>query len=109
MMIPKDFSRFFDDQGQNAAQSPLRAYFPPAVIERLRVSSVAPSRLFGAELRLETDPEAEASFTLDLLRLLGDGDGFEWPVDDLGRCLALAVFREHTRQRLNVRMARPAN
>jgi hypothetical protein len=99
MMIPEDFSRFFDDQGQNAAQSPLRAYFPVSVIERLRASSVAPSRLFGAELkRLETEPEAEPSFTLDLARLLGDAGGFDWPVNDLGRCLALAVFHEHAKQ-----------
>jgi hypothetical protein len=103
---PDDLDRFLDeifaDQSQDAAQSPLNAYFPVAVIERLRASPVAPSRLFVAELkRLETDPEAEQSFTLDLFRLLGDEDGFEWPVDDLGRCLALAVFREHTKQLLS--------
>jgi hypothetical protein len=57
--------------------------------------------------RLESDPEAEASFTLDLFRLLSDENGFEWPVDDLGRCLALAVFREHTKQRLNSKNAEP--
>jgi putative addiction module component (TIGR02574 family) len=33
-------------------------------------------------------------------RLLGDEDGFDWPVDDLGRCLALAVFREQAKQRM---------
>ena len=49
---------------------------------------------------LETEPELEESFTLNLFRLLGDEDRFEWPVDDLGRCLALAVFREHAKQRL---------
>jgi hypothetical protein len=29
---------------------------------------------------------------------LADEESFDWPVDDLGRCLALAVFREHTRE-----------
>jgi hypothetical protein len=29
---------------------------------------------------------------------LGDEDGFDWPVDELGRCLALAVFREQAKQ-----------
>jgi hypothetical protein len=48
--------------------------------------------------RLETEPDLQDSFTLDLFQLLGDEDGFDWPVDDLGRCLALAVFREHTKQ-----------
>jgi hypothetical protein len=32
---------------------------------------------------------------------LGDEDAFDWPLDDLGRCLALSVFREHTKQRLS--------
>ena len=105
-MTPDDFDRLFDDafddRGDAAAQSPLRAYFPPAVIERLRASSVAPSRLFVAELkRLETEPELQKSFTLDLFRLLGDEDSFDWPLDDLGRCLALAVSQEHTKQRLS--------
>jgi hypothetical protein len=74
-MTPEDFDHFFEDgdQSQDAAQSPLRAYFPVAVIELLRVSPLPPSRLFGAEMkRLETDSEAEASFTLDLFRLLGN-------------------------------------
>ena len=51
--------------------------------------------------RLETEPELQESFTLDLFRLLGDEDGFDWPVDDLGRCLALAVFREQAKQRMD--------
>lgn len=38
---------------------------------------------------------------MDLFRLLGDEDGFDWPVDDMGRCFPLAVFREHTKQRLS--------
>jgi hypothetical protein len=42
----------------------------------------------------------QESFTLDLFRLLGDEDRFAWPLDDLGICLALAVFREHTKERL---------
>ena len=42
-------------------------------------------------------PAAEESFTLDLFRLLGDEERFDWAVDDLG--LALAVFREYTKQR----------
>jgi hypothetical protein len=51
--------------------------------------------------RLETDPELEESFTLDLFRLLGDEERFDWLVDDVGRCLAVTVFREHTKQRLS--------
>jgi hypothetical protein len=78
------------------------------VAERLRASSVAPSRLFVAELkRLETNPELQESFTLDLFRFLGDEHGFEWPVDDLGRCLALAVFREHTKERVSSQEPEP--
>jgi hypothetical protein len=39
-MTPEDFSRFFENDvpSQDAAQSPLRAYFPVTVIERLRAS-----------------------------------------------------------------------
>ena len=51
--------------------------------------------------RRETEPELQESFTLDLFRLLGDEDGFDWPVDHLGRCLALAVFREQAKQRMD--------
>ena len=78
---------------KSTEQSPLKAYFPVSVIERLRGSSVAaPAYFFQYLKRLETEPELQESFTLDLFRLLGDEDGFDWPVDDLGRCLALAVF-----------------
>jgi hypothetical protein len=48
--------------------------------------------------RLESDPTTEQSFTLDLFRLLGDEDGFDCSMDDLGRCLALAIFREHAKK-----------
>jgi hypothetical protein len=86
---------------QNATQSPLIAYFPAAVVERLRASSAPPSAQFFRYLkRLETEPELEKSFTANLFRLLADEESFEWPLDDLGRCLALAVFREHTKHRL---------
>ena len=51
--------------------------------------------------RLETDPEAEQGFTHDLFRLSTDGESFEWPTNDLGRCLALSVFREQTIDRLD--------
>jgi hypothetical protein len=69
------------------------------VVERLRASSVpAPVLFFEYLKRVETDPEAERSFTHDLFWLLGDEDGFEWPADDLGCCLALAVFREHAKE-----------
>ena len=71
-------------------------------IERLRRSSVAaPAYFFQYLKRLETEPELQESFILDLFRLLGDEDGFDWPVDDLGRCLALAVFREQAKQRMD--------
>ena len=111
-MNPEDFSRFFggafDDQSGDADQSSLRAYFLVAVIERLRASSVAaPAHFFQYLKRLETEPEVESSFTLDLFRLLGDEDGFEWPVDDLGRCLARGVFREHTKERLSSQEPEP--
>jgi hypothetical protein len=43
----------------------------------------------------------------DLFRLLSDEDGFDWPLDDLGLCLALAVFREHTKERLKSRDPEP--
>jgi hypothetical protein len=105
-MTPEEFDRLFDgaftEWARDPAQSLLVAYFPPTVIERLRASSVsAPALLFFEYLkRLETDPETEQSFTEDLFRLLGDGDGFDWPVNDLGRCLALVVFREHARERM---------
>jgi hypothetical protein len=77
-MNPEDFSRFFDenftDQSQDAPQSPLRVCFPVALIEQLRASLVATSRLFVAELkRLAIDSEAEESF--DLFGFLGDEDG----------------------------------
>jgi hypothetical protein len=57
--------------------------------------------------RLETEPELQESFTLDLFRLLGDEAGFARPLDDLGRCLALAVFRAHTKERLQSQDAKP--
>ena len=57
--------------------------------------------LFQYLKRLETEPELQESFTLDLFRLLGEEDGFDWPVDDLGRCLAPAVFREQAKQRMD--------
>ena len=57
--------------------------------------------------RLETEPELEESFTLDLFRLLSDEDGFAWPLGDLGLCVALAVVREHTKQRLNSQNPEP--
>ena len=64
-MTPEDLDGFFDDasndRSADAEQSPLKAYFPVSVIERLRRSSV----------------------------------------DDLGRCLALAVFREQAKQRMD--------
>jgi hypothetical protein len=99
-MNPED-SRFFenDDQSQDATQLPLSTYFPTFVIEGLRASSVPPPVQFSQYLkRLETEPEVEESFTLDLFRLLGDEDGFDWPLDDLSRCLTLSVFRS-TRNR----------
>jgi hypothetical protein len=80
----------------------LVAYFPPAVIERLRASSTTAPALFFLYLkRLESDPEAEQNFTHDLFRLLTDEEGFDWPADDLGRCLTLAVFRQHAKERLD--------
>jgi hypothetical protein len=111
-MNPEDFDLLFDDafddQSPDAAQSQLRAYFPPAVIERLRASSVAaPVHFFQYLKRLETEPELQDSFTLDLFWLLGDEDGFDWPLDDLGRCLARAVFREHTKQRVDSQEPEP--
>ena len=39
--------------------------------------------------------------------VLGDEKGFNWPVNDLGRCLALAVFRAHTKERLQSQDAKP--
>jgi hypothetical protein len=95
-MTPEEFDRLFDgaltEWVSDAAQSLLAAYFPVAVIEQLRASSVpAPMLFFGYLKRLEGDLEAEESFAQDLFRLLGDEDGFEWPSGDLGRCLALAV------------------
>jgi hypothetical protein len=88
--------------GKRPSSITLVTYFPPTVIERLRASSVPAPALFFEYLKyLETDPEAEQNFTQDLFRLLGDKDGFDWPADDLGRCLALAVFREHTKELLN--------
>ena len=63
--------------------------------------SCASSRFDHVLKRLETEPELQESFILDLFRLLGDEDGFDWPVDDLGRCLALAVFREQAKQRMD--------
>ena len=105
-MTPEDLDGFFDDasndRSADAEQSPLKAYFPVSVIERLRRSSVAaPAYFFQYLKRLETEPELQESFTLDLFRLLGDEDGFDWPVDDRGRCLALAVFREQAKQRMD--------
>jgi hypothetical protein len=102
-MTPEEFDRLFDNAftewAKDPAQSLLVAYFPPSVIERLRASSVpAPALFFEYLKRLESDRATEQSFTEDLFRLLGDEDGFEWPPDDLGRCLALAVFREHARE-----------
>jgi WD40 repeat protein len=42
------------------------------------------SGTIGAELkRLKSDPKAEESFTLDLFRLLGDEERFDWRLDDL--------------------------
>jgi hypothetical protein len=96
-MTPEEFDHLFDgafaDWAQDTAQSLLFFYFPPAVIKRLRASPIpAPALFFEYLKRLETDSEAEQSFTQYLFRLLGDEDGFEWPADELGRCLALAVF-----------------
>src|SRR5262249_9332798 len=105
-MTPEEFDRLFDDAFsewvQHPAQSLLVTYFPPAVIERLRASSVPVPALFFLYLkRLESDPEAEQNFTHDLFRLLTDEEGFDWPADDLGRCLALAVFRAHRQEGLD--------
>jgi hypothetical protein len=108
-MYPDDFTRFFnhDNKSQDAEQSPLRALFPASVIE-LRASSVPAPVQFSQYLkRLETEPELQESFTLDLFRLLGDEKGFNWPLNDLGRCLALAVFRAHTKERLQSQAAKP--
>jgi hypothetical protein len=57
--------------------------------------------------RLETEPELQDSFPLDLFLLLGDEDSFDWPLNDLERCLALAVFREHAKGRLSRQDAQP--
>jgi hypothetical protein len=84
---PEDLNQFFenDDQSQDAAHSPLRAYFPVAVIERLMGSSIAaPVQFFRYLKRLELEPALQESFTLDLFRFLGDEDTFDWPVDDRG-------------------------
>jgi hypothetical protein len=104
-MNAEDFDRLFDgafaEWVQDPAQSLLFPFFPPPVVERLRASSMAPSSLFFAELkRLEGDPKAEVLFSQGLFLLLDDEEGFDWPADDLGRCLALAVFREHIRHLL---------
>jgi len=111
-MTPDDFSRFFggdfDDQSQNAEESPLRAYFPVMVIERLRASpTAAPVLFFGYLKRLESESALQENFTTDLFGLLGDADGFDCPLDDLGCCLALAVFREHTKQCLDSQEPEP--
>jgi hypothetical protein len=50
-------------------------------LERLRASSVPPSAQFFQYLkRLETEPDLQDRFTLDLFRLLGDQDAFDWPL-----------------------------
>jgi hypothetical protein len=61
--------------------------------------SPAPTLCFEYLKYLEADPETEQVFSHDLFRLLADEDVFDWTVNDLGRCLALAVFREHVKQR----------
>jgi hypothetical protein len=83
-MTPEEFDRLFDgaltEWTQDPAQSLLAACFPPAVIERLRASSIpAPALFFEYLKRLETDPKAEQSVTHDLFRLSADEDRFEWP------------------------------
>jgi hypothetical protein len=66
----EDFDRLFDgafaEWSRDPAQSPLVTCFPVSVIERLRASSIARSRLFFAELkRLETDPKVEENFSAE--------------------------------------------
>jgi hypothetical protein len=66
-MNPENLDRFLDkifaEWSQDAAQSPLRAYFPALVIERLRASSVPLPVQFSQYLkRLETETELEDSF-----------------------------------------------
>jgi hypothetical protein len=105
-MTPEGFSRFFDedfaDQSQDTGQSPLESLLP-ALGRR-----TASSRLDrSTAIHRGIEPELEESFTLDLFRLLGDEDGFEWPLDDLGRCLARGVFREHTKERLSSQEPEP--
>jgi hypothetical protein len=82
-MTPEEIDRLFDgafsEWVQDPAQSLLVTYFPPAVIERLRASSVPAPLLFFDYLEgLESDPEAEKSFTDDLFRLLCDAESFDW-------------------------------
>jgi hypothetical protein len=102
---PEEFDRLFDgalaEWIRDPAQSLLVTYFPLAVVKRLRASSVPGPVLFFEHLKhLESDPDAEKSFNHDLFRLLADEDRFDRPTNDLGRCLALAVFEDHARERL---------
>jgi hypothetical protein len=106
-MSPEDFNRLLDrifaqwNRGRAPVPPLAFACLPAPVIERLGASSGDPSKLFFAELkRLDANPEAEGTFRQDLLRLLTDYDGFEWPVDNLGRCIALAIFWLQIRQAL---------
>jgi hypothetical protein len=86
-MTPEEFDRMFDGAFakwvRDRAQSLLTAYFPLAVIDRLRASSVsAPTLLFEPLKRLETETEAEQSSTQDLFRLLADEGCFDGSADD---------------------------
>jgi hypothetical protein len=89
LTVCRELERVRSHTGSHTAQD---MFENTQVIERLRASSVAAPAQFSQSLKLlETEPEPQESFTLDLFRLLGDEGGFDWPVDDLRRCLCTRV------------------
>ena len=82
-MIPEDFSRFFehDEHNQDAAQSPLQAYFPPGGYELRHASKDALRRLFVSLKQNAFDELRDNRSDLDLhVPLLSICPGMDWHV-----------------------------
>jgi hypothetical protein len=69
--------------------------FPPDVFDSVKALGKPSWKLIYKAVQAQAQEDRLKQLSEELIRLMKDPGGFEWPIEDPLHCLAIGIFREH--------------